>query len=119
MVKQARNFGLVALIALAFVLIPGGGPALDVAITILFIAFFVAIAFFGYRLYREHQFTLDSLEDRQRVVLYLSIGLVFLTFAATKRLFGEGGLGVLGWLALLALGSYGVFWVFVQSRRYE
>jgi hypothetical protein len=117
--KTAAKFGLVALIALALFLLPGGGSALDIALTLLTIAFFAAIAVLGYHLYREHRFELDSLEASQRLVLFASIGLAFLTFTATNRLFDEGGIGVLAWLALLALCSYGVFWVWTRYRRYE
>jgi uncharacterized protein involved in cysteine biosynthesis len=114
----AWKFGVVALVALVLVVLPGGGSALDVALTLLTIAFFTAIAMLGYRLYREHRFELDSLEPRQRLVLYASVGLALLTVTATNRLFDEGGIGVLAWLALLALCSYGVFWVYTQYRRY-
>jgi hypothetical protein len=118
-VRFARNLGIVALIALAATLLPGGGPTVDVVLTLITVSFFVAIAVMGYRLYREHRFSLDALEERQRLILYLSVGLAFLTFAATRRLFAEGGLGALGWIALLCVASYGVFWVFTQSRRYD
>lgn len=114
----ARNLAIVALVALAIVLIPGGGNGLDVILTVLSIAFFVAIALLGARLYREHHMSLDALTERQRLVLYGSVGLAFLTFAATQRLFDEGGLGVLAWLALLAGCSFGIFWVFTQARQY-
>jgi hypothetical protein len=114
----AWKFGVVALIALVLVVLPGGGSALDVALTLLTIAFFTAIAMLGYRLFREHRFELDSLEPRQRFVLYGSFGLALLTVTATNRLFDEGGIGVLAWLALLGLCSYGVFWVYTQYRRY-
>jgi hypothetical protein len=114
----AWKFGVVALIALVLVILPGGGSALDVALTLLTIAFFTAIAMLGYRLFREHRFELDSLEPRQRLVLYASVGLALLTVTATNRLFDEGGIGVLAWLALLGLCSYGVFWVYTQYRRY-
>ena len=116
--KFARNFAIVALVALVLAVAPGGGPALNVALTLLLILFFAAIAFLGYRLYREHRFTIESLESRERGVLYASIGLAFLTFVATARLWDSGGLGIIAWLALLALCSYGVFWVFTRSRRY-
>jgi uncharacterized protein involved in cysteine biosynthesis len=116
--RVARNVGILAVIALALVVLPGGGPTLSVVMTVLSMAFFVAIALFGYRLYREHSFTLDSLSDRQRLVLYASVGLAFLTFTATPRLFGSGGIGVLVWLVLLGLCSYGVMWVFISYRRY-
>ena len=112
------NWAIVALIALAIVALPGGGPTLNVVMTIISIAFFVGIALFGYRLWQDQRFTLDSLSDRQRVVLYGSFGLAFLNFTATSRLFNAGGLGVLVWLLVLGMCSYGVMWVYVSYRRY-
>ncbi len=112
------KFGIVALIALVLVLLPGGGSLLDVLLTALSIVFFAAIAILAARLFREHRFTLESLSDRQRQVLYGSIGLALLTFAATRRMFDEGGLGVIAWLALLGLASYGVYWTWRSSQEY-
>ena len=117
--RAARNIAIIALIALAVTVLPGGGATLDVVLTLIAVAFFAAIALLGYRLYREHHFTLDALEPRQRLVLYASVGLAFLTFTASQTLFDQGGLGALLWIALLCLASYGVFWVFMQSRRYD
>ena len=116
--KGLRNFGIIALVALAIVALPGGGPTLAVVLTLLSIGFFVAIALTGYRMYIENRFTIDSLTERQRLVLYGSIGLGFLTFTASARLFGSG-LGVLAWLVLLGIASYGVLWVYVSYRRYD
>jgi hypothetical protein len=117
--RMVRNWAIVALIALAIVALPGGGSTLSVVVTTLSIAFFAGIALFAYRLYHQYKFTLDSLSDRQRLVLYGSVGVAFLNFTATSRLFNAGGLGVLVWLALLGLCSYGVMWVYVSYRRYE
>jgi drug/metabolite transporter (DMT)-like permease len=118
--RQAVNFAVLLLVALGFSVLPGGNATLNVVLTLLGIVFFAAIALLGYRLYREHRFTLDSLAERERIVLYASVALAFLTFVASKRLFNtSGGLGVLIFLALLALASYGVFWVFQRSRRYD
>jgi len=108
----------ILLVALVFTVAPGGGSTLNVILAILSIAFFVAIALLGYRLYRENSFFIDSLSDAQRVVLYTSVGGAFLTFAAAERLFDWGGGGVLLWIALLGLCSYGVFWVWMSSRDY-
>lgn len=115
----AWKLGLVALVALVLTALPGGDAGLDVVITILTIGFFVAIGYVGYRLFRQYRFELDSLTDRQRLVLYASLGLALLAFTATNRLFDEGGVGVLGWLALLALASYGLYWVWTQYRQYQ
>ena len=113
-----RNLAIVALLALGLTVLPGGGDALNVFLTALSVAFFVAIAFLGARLYREHHFRLESLSDRERLVLYGSIGLAFITFVATRRLFDVSGFGVIVWLALLGLASYGVYWVWRQSQEY-
>ena len=117
--RMAINWAIVALVALAIVVLPGGGPTLNVVMTLISIAFFAAIAMFGYRLWHEQRFTLDSLSDRQRFVLYASVGVAFLNFTATSRLFNAGGLGVLVWLMLLGICSYGVMWVFISYRRYD
>lgn len=114
----AWKLGVVALVALVLVVLPGGGAALDVVIAVLTIAFFVAIAFFGYRLFRQYRFELDSLTDNQRLVLYASLGAALVTFTATSRLFGAGGLGVLAWFALLGAASYGMYWVWQRYRTY-
>ena len=108
----------ILLVALVFTVAPGGGSTLNVILAILSIAFFVAIALLGYRLYRENTFFIDSLTDTQRGVLYTSVGGAFLTFAAAERLFDWGGGGVLLWIGLLGLCSYGVFWVWMSSRDY-
>jgi Kef-type K+ transport system membrane component KefB len=108
----------VLLVALLFTVAPGGDSTLQVILAALSIAFFVAIALLGYRLYRENGFFLESLTDSQRVILYSSVGGAFLTFAAAERLFDWGGGGILIWIALLGLCSYGVFWVWQSSRDY-
>jgi Kef-type K+ transport system membrane component KefB len=117
--KMARNWAIIALVALAIVALPGGGPTLNVVWTLLSIVFFVGIALFGYRMWHEQRFTLDSLSDRQRAVLYGSVGVAVLNFTAMSRLFNAGGLGVLVWLMLLGLCSYGVMWVYVSYRSYD
>lgn len=117
--KTARNFGIIALVALALAVIPGGGSALSVAGTVLGIGFFASIAYFGYRLYRERRFTLETLPELDRGVLYASIAAGFLAWVALPR-FRDLGLG--GWLAfiaVLALASAGVFWVYTRARRYD
>jgi len=112
------KFAIVALVALAFTALPGGEATLDTLLTVLSIAFFVAIGLLGVRLFRQNRTTIESLEGRQRFVLYASVGLAFLTFTATNRLFDEGGFGLLAWLALLAIATYGLFWVWTQYRKY-
>lgn len=112
------KFGIVALVALAFTALPGGQSSLNSLLTVLSIAFFVAIALLLVRVFRQNRSVIESLETRQRAVLYASVGLAFLTFTATNRLFDQGGFGVLTWLGLLALATYGVWWVWTQYRKW-
>ena len=114
----AWKLGVVALIALAFTVLPGGGSALDVAVAFLTILFLAAIAVLGYRLYMQYRIDLDGLEPNVRLTLYGSIALAIITIVGTDRLFDAGGAGIVGWFALLALCSYGIYWVWTQWRQY-
>ena len=82
--KLAGQIGLIALVALAITLLPGGGTAVEVVLTALTIAFLVVIGFLGFRLFHQFRFELESLEDRDRAVLYGSIALAIFTFAAAR-----------------------------------
>jgi uncharacterized protein involved in cysteine biosynthesis len=115
----AWKLGVVALIALVLVVLPGGGSAVNVVLSLLSIVFLAAIAFLGYRLYRQYQLDIDTLDANSRLALYSSIGLAVLTIVATNRLFDVGGAGIVAWFALLALCSYGIYWVWVQYRSYS
>jgi hypothetical protein len=116
--QLAWKLGVVALVALAFTTLPGGGDALNVATALLGIVFLAAISFLGYRLYRQYHFDLDALEPNVRLALYGSVALAVLTVVGTSRLFDVGGAGIIGWFALLALCSYGIYWVWTQYRSY-
>ena len=117
--ELAWKFGVVALIALALVVLPGGGRALDVMHTALTIVFFAAIALLVARLYRQYRLDLETLDSNIRLALYGSLAIAVLTFTGTDRLFDSGGAGVLAWFALLAVASYGLFWAWTRYRRYE
>ena len=115
----AWKFGVVALVALVLVALPGGGSALDVVLSALTMGFFAAIALLVARLYRQYRLDIDSLDVNIKLALYGSLAIVALTFLATDRLFDAGGAGVLLWFALLALASYALFWAWTRYRRYE
>jgi len=118
-VELAWKFGIVALVALVLVVLPGGGNALDVVLTALTIVFFAAIALLVARLYRQYRLDIDSLDSNIPLALYGSLAIAVLTFTGTERLFDAGGGGVLAWFALLAVASYGLFWAWTRYRRYE
>jgi hypothetical protein len=118
-VQTAWKFGVIALVALVLVVLPGGGSALDVLLTAITLAFFAAIALLVARLYRQYRLDLESLDSSIRLALYGSLAIAVLTFTGTGRLFDAGGGGVILWFALLALASYGLFWAWARYRRYE
>jgi drug/metabolite transporter (DMT)-like permease len=116
-VDLAWKFGVIALIALALVVLPGGGNALDVVLTALTIVFFAAIALLVARLYRQYRLDIESLDANIRLALYGSLAIALLTFTGTDRLFDAGGGGVLVWFALLAVASYGLFWAWTRYHK--
>jgi O-antigen/teichoic acid export membrane protein len=116
--RGLRNFAIVALVALAIAVAPGGGTGLSLVLWLISVGFFASIALFGARLYRENRFTIESLSQTERAVAYGSIALAFVNFTATRRLFDLGGAGVLLWLAILGLCSYGIYWVWRHSSQY-
>ena len=117
-VKLAGQIGLIALVALAITLLPGGGTAVEVVLTALTIAFLVAIGFFGFRLFHQFRFEIESLEDRDRG------GAVRIDRARDLRVrrgaagcSTPGGGGTIAWLALLGIAVYGLYWVWTRYRR--
>src|SRR4051812_45016794 len=116
--RQVRNWSIVALIALAIVVLPGGGPVLNVVLSLLSIAFLAGIALVSYRMYHEQRFTRDSIWDRRGFVLCASGGVALLSCAAMRRLFAAGGLGVLVWVGVVGICSYGRMGFCGSYRRY-
>jgi hypothetical protein len=116
--KLLRNFAILILLAVAVWQVPGGGTATATINNILGLLFAGGLVFFGYRMYMEHRTSLFMLEDRVRALLYGSVGLLALGLIATSRLFDEGGVGVLVWLALIGAGVYGCVTVYRAAREY-
>jgi hypothetical protein len=117
-VTLARNIGIIALVALAIVVVPGGGTAADTVAAVISLAFLAAIAWFGWRMYKENQFTLMSLSDEHRALLYGGIALAFCALVATPRLLGHG-IGTVVWIGMLAGAVGALYYVWVESRRYR
>ena len=113
-----RNFAILILIALAVWLLPGGGTATGTINNILGLVFAGGLVFFGYRMYMEHRTSLFMLEDKVRGLLYGSVALIAFALIATSRMWDDGGLAVLVWLALIGAGVYGCVTVYRASREY-
>jgi hypothetical protein len=113
----ARNVAIVLALAALVMVVPGGGNASAGILELLLVAMLASIAWLGVRLYREHRVDIYGLGDRNRAILYGSVGLAALMLAATERLW-ESGAGTIAWFALMALAVYGVYAVFRASREY-
>ena len=117
MVRAIVYIAIILAMAAAVALLPGGGTAAGAVGTGLSIAFLGTIAWFGARMYRENRLALLALDDRWRAVLYIAIGVVVVTLAATSRLWLTSA-GVVVWFALLFAAAYALYATWRHSRQY-
>lgn len=115
--KTARNLAVLALIAAAVYLLPGGGRAANTAEALLYVGFGVAIGYLALRLYRERRVALHSLGDRHRGLLYGALALAYLLVMARSRMW-DTGLGELLWFVLLGGTVYALIAVVRRWRAY-
>jgi hypothetical protein len=116
-VRAIVYIAIILALAAAVALLPGGGTAAGAVGTGLSIAFLGTIAWFGARMYRENRLALLALDDRWRAVLYIAIGVVVVTLAATSRLWLTSA-GVVVWFALLFAAAYALYATWRHSRQY-
>jgi Kef-type K+ transport system membrane component KefB len=115
--RTAGDVAIIALLALAVAFVPGGGNAATAASTALVIAFLVALGFAARQLYAQNRFTIDTLSDRDRGILYAGAGLIVLMIAGADSLLDTPG-GTLLWVGLLALGVVIIARVWMEASRY-
>ena len=116
--KHIRNVLIIIALALVVWLVPGGGTGSSTIYNLLTIILTAGLLFFGYRLYMEHRATIFGLGDNQRAVLYGSVAVATVALLATNRLWNNGGLGTLLWIALLALAGWGIYRVWREYSEY-
>ncbi len=113
--KHARNIAIIALIALGVDLIPGGGQGANSFQQLLYLLFLGTLGWFVATLYRQHRTSLDSLGDRRRAILYVSIGALVLVVSALWRVSGVSAV-----VALVVAGAaiYAIVMIVVSARQY-
>jgi TRAP-type C4-dicarboxylate transport system permease small subunit len=116
--KHLRNIAIILLLAVAVWLLPGGDAASVTVGNVLGLVFIGGLLFFGYRIYMEHRDTILGLEERQRGILYAALALGAITLVATRRMWDEGGLGAIIWLAFMSLAIGGIYSVWRAYRTY-
>ena len=115
--QTARNVAIILVLALGVAVLPGGGNAAEVVLTAMSMTFLAAIAFFGYRIYQQSQFTISTLKDSRRGLLYGALGAIVLMIVGTDELL-DSGLGVLLWIAVIALSVIAIVTVVRETSTY-
>jgi hypothetical protein len=113
-----RNVAIVLLLAVIVWQVPGGDATSRTINNLLGIIFIAGLLFFGYRMYMERRDTIFGLPERQRGILYASIALAAVALIATGRMWDNGGLGALLWLAFISLAVWGLYSVWRAYREY-
>ena len=116
--KHLRNIAIILGLTLVVWLVPGGDAAGRTIDNLLGIIFLGGLLFFGYRLSMERRETIFGLEERQRGIFYASVALAAITLVATGRMWDEGGLGAILWLAFVALAAWGLVSTWRAYREY-
>ena len=116
--RNLRNAIVVLALAGAVAFAPAGSNAADVALTLITMAFLVAIAWTAYVFSRENQLTLASLSDGRRAVLYGSLGLIVLLIVGTDELFNTGG-GTVAWILLFGAAVAAIYLVWKEANTYS
>lgn len=113
--RTVRNIAIVMLVALAVAVVPGGDNVARAIAAALAIAFLGLIAYTIYALYRQNSFTFLSLDERQRALLYGSLGAIVLMIAGADEL-TETGAGLIVWIAVLAAAILAIVRVVSEAR---
>ena len=117
MIQSLRNVAIILALAAVVDFLPGGGAAADTVMAALTMVFLAAIAWFGYRLYREQQLTLAGLTDPQRAGLFGAVGGIALLFVAYDEFRSWSG-GILLWIALMAGCVAGIVMIWRSATTY-
>jgi len=113
-----RGFLLIALIA-AVVVVLSLEEVLATVGGLLRIAFFLAIAFFLFLLWREKRSDIEAWGERNRRVFYAAIVLAVVDIGAFIGLRPEGGPDLLAVILVLGACAYAVVRVWRDEHRYS
>ena len=111
-----RGFLLIGLVALAVVVL-NLYTALASLQAIVRIAFFLAIAFFLYLLWRERREEISMWPGRVRFAFFGAVALIVADIGA-YILVGASGLGAVAFIGVLAISGFAAFRVWRDQRTY-
>ena len=113
----ARGFGIVAVIALVVVVL-SLEPVVATVGGLLQIAFFLAIAFFLFLLWREKRGDLEAWSEWNRKLFYAAIVLAVVDIGLALGLGFPAGVGAFAFLVVLAACTFVVVRVWRIEHRY-
>ena len=106
--RALRNAAIIALLALAVTILPGGGNVADGLLLALSLVFSGALAMLAVRFWRENSLSRDAMTERQRGLIYGALGVIALMVAGTDELL-DTGVGTVAWLAILVASVWLIF----------
>ena len=114
---MVRGFLIIALVAIVVVVLQ-----LQATLAALFIlariAFFLAIAFFVYLMWRERRSEIDAWSNRSRIVFYGAAALVVADLAAST-VYGIVGLDGLAFFLVLGFSGFAMWRVWRDEHTYS
>lgn len=113
----ARNIAIIALLALAITVLPGGGNVTTAILTTLSLAFIAAIGLLVARFWRQQEFNRSAMSDQDRGILYGSLAALMLMVAGLDELLGSGP-GTLIVLVVVGTAVYGLVTVYRNATTY-
>ena len=114
--RTVRGLAIVALIALAVVVF-SLEPVLAVTGGLLRIAFFIAVAFFLFLVWRERRGDLEAWSDRSRRVFYAAIALAVVDVGAAIGLTPMGA-DAIAFFVVLGCCAWGIVGTWRAEHRY-
>jgi len=113
--KAVRNVAIIALIALLLTVLPAGGNLATAVLAALSLVFLGAIALLAVRFWRDNSLTRDTMTDRQRGIVYVSLGAIALMIAGTDELIDTGP-GTIAWLLVLGVSGWLIITTWRQAK---
>ncbi len=117
MINVIRNIAIIALLALAITVLPGGGNVTAAILTTLSLIFIAAIGLLLARTWKQTSLTRDSMSQRSRMIFYVSLGALALMLAGLDEMFATGG-GTVAWILIAGGAVYGLITSWREASSY-